>query len=87
MKREFLNQTKVAAVPFSIAIALSLAIGTASMSQADTQSLWNPKSWFNHEADASSATTDASSVDTVSDAKQKAEEAQQAAEQAMQAAK
>jgi|GEM_PF-150909 len=88
MKREFLNQTKVAVVPFSIAIALSLAIGTATVSHADTKNLWNPKSWFNNESAAPATSTEASSAgDAVSDAKQKAEEAQQAAEQAMQAAK
>lgn len=75
MKRVFSSRSKALVVPFSFALALTLAIGSPITSHADVKSLWNPMHWLNSDQVTDSAATDA---------RKKADQAQQAADQAMQ---
>lgn len=86
MKRALSNQAKAMAIPATVALALSLALGTASVCHADAKNLWNPKSWFSGSTQAAPAEAPTTADATVTDAQKKAAEAQEAANQAMQQA-
>jgi len=81
MKREILRTSKAMALPFAVALAVSLSVGGTTASHADAKSMLNPMNWFNASQPQSTVQP---SDDVVSEARRKAEEAQQAASQALQ---